>query len=264
LRLEWEASYLDGRTAARRPASVRITRTGLEILVPATGSRMFWPFRELRQTQGAYAGEEVRLEHGGELAEALLIADVGFLSATRAVAPDAAHLRAPARRRVRMSLTLGALISTVALAVGIYYVVIPAFARVAAARVPVAWEEQLGAAIVEQFAPRAERCEDATHHAHIDAIVAQLTGTIRPQPYTFRVTVVNSPVVNAVAAPGGHIIVFRGLLDRTDSAEELAGVLAHEVAHVLHRDVTRAIVQKARSEERRVGKECRSRWSPYH
>jgi len=245
LRLEWEASYLDGRTAARRPASVRITRSGLEILVPATGARMFWPFRELRQTQGAYAGEQIRLEHGGELAEALLITDVGFLAAARAVAPDAAQLHAPARRRVRVSLTMGALMAAVALAVGIYYVVIPAFARVAAARVPVAWEAQLGAAIVDQFAPRADRCEDATRQARIDAIVAQLTGSIRPQPYTFHVTVVNSPIVNAVAAPGGHIIVFRGLLDRTDSAEELAGVLAHEIAHVLHRDVTRAIVQKA-------------------
>ena len=58
-------------------------------------------------------------------------------------------------------------------------------------------------------------------------------------------TIVNSGIVNAVAAPGGNIIVFRGLLERTESAEELAGVLAHEVEHVLHRHVTRAIFQQA-------------------
>src|SRR5207248_840587 len=79
----------------------------------------------------------------------------------------------------------------------------------------------------------------------IDGIVAALPAKARPQPYTFRVAVVNSSIVNAVAAPGGHVILFRGLLERTDSAEELAGVLAHEVEHVLHRHVTRAIFQQA-------------------
>jgi predicted Zn-dependent protease len=59
------------------------------------------------------------------------------------------------------------------------------------------------------------------------------------------VTVVDNPMVNAFATPGGFIVVFRGLLDRTDNAEELAGVLAHEIQHVLHRDATRAILRQA-------------------
>jgi len=210
-----------------------------------SGTRFFWPFREIRQTQGTYAGEQVRLERGGELAEALLIGDIGFLSAARAASPEAAHLHDPARRRFRVGLTFGALLAAIALALGIYYVAIPAFARVAAARVPVAWEEKLGAAIVEHFAPASRRCEDPARQARIDGIVSQLTAKAQPQPYTFRITVVNSGIVNAVAAPGGHIIVFRGLLERTDNAEELAGVLAHEIEHVLHRHITRAIFQQA-------------------
>src|SRR5882762_6955381 len=160
MRLEWEAAYLDGRTAARRRAGVHITRTGLDVSLPDSGTRFFWPFREIRQTQGAYAGEQVRLERGGELSEALLIGDVGFLSAARATAPEAAHFHDPARRRVRIGLTFGALVAAIALAAGIYYVGIPAFAAVAAARVPVSWEEKLGAAIVDHFAPASRRCED--------------------------------------------------------------------------------------------------------
>jgi len=245
MRLDWEAAYLDGRTAARRPATVHITRTGVDVALRESGTRFFWPFREIRQTQGTYAGEQVRLERGGELAEALLIGDIGFLSAARAASPEAAHLHDPARRRFRVGLTFGALLAAIALALGIYYVAIPAFARVAAARVPVAWEEKLGAAIVEHFAPASRRCEDPARQARIDGIVSQLTAKAQPQPYTFRITVVNSGIVNAVAAPGGHIIVFRGLLERTDNAEELAGVLAHEIEHVLHRHITRAIFQQA-------------------
>jgi predicted Zn-dependent protease len=245
VRLDWDAAYLDGRTAARRRATVHITRTGLDVTLPESGTRVFWPFREIRQTQGAYAGEQVRLERGGELSEALLIGDVGFLSAARATAPEAAHFHDPARRRVRIGLTFVALVAAIALAAGIYYVGIPAFAAVAAARVPVSWEEKLGAAIVDHFAPASRRCEDPLRQARIDGIVAALTAKARPQPYMFRITVINSSVVNAVAAPGGQIILFRGLLERTDSAEELAGVLAHEVQHVLHRHVTRAIFQQA-------------------
>jgi len=245
MRLDWDAAYLDGRTAARRRATVRITRTGLDVALADGGARFFWPFREVRQTQGTYAGEQVRLERGGELPEVLLIGDIGFLSAARAMAPDAGHLHDPAHRRFRVGLTFGALVTAVALALGIYFVGIPAFAQVAAARVPVSWEESLGASIVEHFAPPSRRCDDPVRQARIDAIVSQLAAKAQPQPYTFRVTVVNSPIVNAVAAPGGNIIVFRGLLERTETAEELAGVLAHEVEHVLHRHVTRAIFQHA-------------------
>ena len=245
MRLDWDAAYLDGRTAARRRATVHITRTGLDVTLPESGTRVFWPFREIRQTQGAYAGEQVRLERGGELSEALLIGDVGFLSAARAAAPEAAHFHDPARRRFRVGLVFGALVAAIGLALGIYYVGIPAFAAVAAARVPVAWEEKLGGVIVDHFAPPSRRCEDPVRRAKIDAIVAALTAKARPQPYTFHVTVVNSSMFNALAAPGGQIILFRGLLERTESAEELAGVLAHEVQHVLHRHVTRAIFQQA-------------------
>jgi beta-barrel assembly-enhancing protease len=47
--------------------------------------------------------------------------------------------------------------------------------------------------------------------------------------------VVNAPQVNAFAVPGGHIYLNRGLIERTRNESELAGVLAHEIAHVEHR-----------------------------
>jgi beta-barrel assembly-enhancing protease len=55
----------------------------------------------------------------------------------------------------------------------------------------------------------------------------------RQIPYTFYV--VNAPQVNAFAVPGGHIYLNRGLIERTRNEAELAGVVAHEIAHVEHR-----------------------------
>src|SRR2546428_8579746 len=77
MRYEWPASYLDGQTAARHPVSVRLMREGLEVTTPG-GLSQRWGYDEIHQTQGFYEGEEGRLERGGELAEALLIADPGF------------------------------------------------------------------------------------------------------------------------------------------------------------------------------------------
>jgi predicted Zn-dependent protease len=82
----------------------------------------------------------------------------------------------------------------------------------------------------------------------LEEITATLTAPPPPNiPYTFRVIVVKDPIVNALAAPGGYILVFRGLLDRTRSPEELAGVLAHEFQHVLRRHATRALLQNVSS-----------------
>src|SRR6266446_2518403 len=61
-------------------------REALEIS-PAGGAPRLWPYRELRQTQGFYAGEEVRIERGGNLPETLLIPDSAFLESLHEVAP---------------------------------------------------------------------------------------------------------------------------------------------------------------------------------
>jgi predicted Zn-dependent protease len=242
---EWDAHYLDGRTAARRRARVHLQPTGLEIVVE-DGTRLWWPYGEIRQTQGTYAGEPVRLEHGGELAEALLVPDVGVLTALHRLAPGAARrFHDPARRRLRVPLVLAAGVAAIAVATVLYLWVIPFFATLAAARVPVSWEEQLGRRVVEQFAPARERCTGAEGIRQLEAIAAKLTSAVPGSPYTFRIFVVDRKTVNAFAAPGGYVVVYRGLIERAGSPEELAGVLAHEAQHVLRRHVTRALFQHA-------------------
>jgi predicted Zn-dependent protease len=242
----WDAHYLDGRTPERRPARVVIGHTGLEITLLDGGGSFRWSLAEVHQTQGFYTGEQVRLEHGRGLAAALLIGDVAFLAALRASAPHAAAtFHDPASRRFRPGLAALAAVGAVTLALGLYFWGIPALATVAAARVPVAWEVALGEAALTQLAPPSRRCLDPVRQRHIDEIVSTLLRPLPDPRYPFRVTVVDHPLVNAFAAPGGAIVVFRGLLERTDSAEELAGVLAHEIQHVLHRHATRAILRQA-------------------
>jgi len=58
-------------------------------------------------------------------------------------------------------------------------------------------------------------------------------------PWTF--TLLDTPMVNAMALPGGYVYVTRGILERMNSEDELAGVIGHEVAHVAARHSTASL-----------------------
>jgi Zn-dependent protease with chaperone function len=54
--------------------------------------------------------------------------------------------------------------------------------------------------------------------------------------------VISTPIPNAFALPGGKVYLFSGLLAKADNADEIAGVLAHELGHLQHRDGTRNLI----------------------
>ena len=70
---------------------------------------------------------------------------------------------------------------------------------------------------------------------YVGSIGQLLARTSETPSFTFTFTVLNSPVINAFATPGGFVYVTRGLLALADNEAELAGVLAHEIGHVVAR-----------------------------
>ena len=72
--------------------------------------------------------------------------------------------------------------------------------------------------------------------AKLERMVAKVVGTLTLDPenpdQTYRITILNSPNINAFALPGGYLYVTRGLLALANDSAELAAVLAHEMAHV--------------------------------
>lgn len=120
---------------------------------------------------------------------------------------------------------------------------LPALATAVTPWVPVSWEEKLGATVIEHLVQPDNQCNDPVRRKVIDELVAKLTASVPGSPYKFRVFIVNDPTVNALATPGGYVVIFRGLLEATRWAEELAGVLAHELRHVLKRHSTKLMLQ---------------------
>ena len=77
--------------------------------------------------------------------------------------------------------------------------------------------------------------EDEDLARYVQSLASFLGRTSRRPDIAYRVTILNSPVVNAFALPAGYLYVTRGLIALADSEAELAGVLAHEIGHVTAR-----------------------------
>jgi Zn-dependent protease with chaperone function len=241
-RIEWPAAYLDGRTAARRTATVWLEPGGIEVVVDG-GERFRWPYAEIRQTQGFHAADPVRLQHGDGIGPSIVVPDARFL-------PHLRELAGGEGRRFRRGgagwtrKTFAAAVGAIAVGAVLYVWGIPLAARAVAPLVPVAWEERMGAAVAQRIAPPSRRCRGAEGQRALEALLARLTAA-EPSPYRFRIAVIDDPTLNAYAAPGGHVVLLRGLLERARTPDELAGVMAHEIQHVVRRHGTRTLIERA-------------------
>ncbi len=126
-------------------------------------------------------------------------------------------------------------------------VYIPWFPDDVSLKVPVEQEVQLGDLMIDfmlendpQFAP--------LHSAVVDSAIwvisSRLKDSMGLSPYDYRFVVVDNPSVNAFAFPGGNIVVLSGLIEFTENADELAAVLAHEMAHVEKRHVIDGLIKE--------------------
>jgi beta-barrel assembly-enhancing protease len=96
-------------------------------------------------------------------------------------------------------------------------------------------EVQLGAQAAADINRQLPLVQDATLNNYINQLGNTIARQADPRGIQYRFYIVNSNVVNAFAVPGGHIYLNRGLIDRTENLSELAGVLGHEIAHVVER-----------------------------
>lgn len=116
--------------------------------------------------------------------------------------------------------------------------------EVAVDRIPIEWEQKLGQSAYRDFLGGQEVMQEGPAVAAVEEMTRRLVGQIHDNPYQFEVTVVKSDVVNAFALPGGYVVVFTGLMKRAERSEEVAGVLAHELNHVLQRHGLERIVKQ--------------------
>jgi len=110
---------------------------------------------------------------------------------------------------------------------------------------PVAWETRLADKTILEMKGKLRPVEDPARQALLDGLTKRLADALADRRYDFQVTIIDDPLPNAASLPGGRIFVHRGLFLVSEEPEELAGVLAHEMAHVTRRDGLRRLISAA-------------------
>jgi predicted Zn-dependent protease len=233
-----------------RPCRVELTM-GSVVIEPAGGAAVRWPYPALESEIG---GDDLgwaflscpQASAGARLAlrDPAAIAALAARTSGR-VHDDLTGLEAARRRhasRHRRGLVTG-LVALAAVALAGWLLLTRAAPEIVAATLPPASEQLLGEAVLAQMLAGETEIKVGPAVEAVRAIVARLAAAVADNPgYEFDVRVVESEAVNAAALPGGKIIVFSGLLAEAGSPDEVAGVLAHEICHVLHRDSLRGLV----------------------
>ena len=131
--------------------------------------------------------------------------------------------------RFRFWLTLSAVACALLLFVGYFGVLWTA--KIAIRALPVSVDEKIGSMAFSGM--EMGRKLEANHPA--SRLVQEIVDKLKPHAsipeLKFKVTVVEDKDINAFALPGGQIVVFTGLIKEAKSAEQIAGVLAHEMSH---------------------------------
>jgi Zn-dependent protease with chaperone function len=146
------------------------------------------------------------------------------------------------RRRLRVGwLVLGLVLSLPFLALAAFLARSDAIAAWAVARIPVEQEKALGDMVLAQTRAQMTLADSGPMAETVRHIGERLTPGTRLQ---YRWFVADAPEINAFAAPGGVVVVNSGLIRAAETPEELAGVLAHEVAHAELRHGMRSMVKR--------------------
>jgi beta-barrel assembly-enhancing protease len=107
-------------------------------------------------------------------------------------------------------------------------------------------EYRIGRMIVRGLRDQDRILEDPEITAYVQSLGAQLAAQANEGGYRFQFFVVRDSTLNAFALPGGFIGVNSGLILTTENESELAGVMAHEIAHVTQRHIARSVAAQSR------------------
>lgn len=101
-------------------------------------------------------------------------------------------------------------------------------------------EKKYGKEIFLQIAGSTPINNDPYISLYLQTIKAKLEAAA-PLPFPITLTIIQSPTVNAFATIGGYIYLTTGLISLSETEEELAGVLAHEMAHITRRHIAKRL-----------------------
>ncbi len=227
------AELFDGKTAIGLTGSVRISGTDLHFLADDGGHCVVWALATLQPTDRDAPSHAAtfRTRSGPER---LTISDPVVLAQLQ-------H-RGMWTARSWTARSWAVLTAAILASLGVAALVIAQLPSLLLPLVPHDAERAWSNATEAAVTLGQRRCDAPAGTAQLTTLMDRLAKAAGVQPAP-PFSVVDSPLVNAFTLPDGRIVILRGLLDRAEDGDELAGVLAHELGHVRQRDPTREMLR---------------------
>lgn len=105
-------------------------------------------------------------------------------------------------------------------------------------------EEKLGDLFLDIFKKSETEVKNLFVTNSIDNLVSKICTANKIERESIKIHILKKDEINAFALPGGHIIIYTGLILNSDNQEELSGVICHEIAHIQLNHVMRKLVKE--------------------
>lgn len=240
---EWKGHYFDGKSAVKN--DVTVTLDEKHIVIKFQDKTLKWNHDLCRIVDDIAIDNYSRIEYLDDKNQKLVVYDPDFLKLLSSKADFK-------KRFTRKSLSssklkryaLTGLVLILLILPFTYFFLLPQFSEFIARNMPVWAEKRLAENYYNLLAPKESRCNDEEKLLKLDSVMKRLLEKENDSRYEFNFTVVKSDIVNAFALPGGSVVFYSGLINKTENPEQFAGVMAHELQHVLNRHGTKAMVNQ--------------------
>lgn len=102
-------------------------------------------------------------------------------------------------------------------------------------------EEEMSREVMKVIIKHYEVINDSLIVNYINQLGQKIVLSLPPQPFEYHFYLIKNDEYNAFATPAGHVFVNSGLMEAMENEEELAGILSHEIAHVVCRHISQQI-----------------------
>lgn len=233
----YSGRFYDGESAQAHEVVVRCSTT---VIVVSAGADVLatWSYEGLLSPDPLVPGRQSRITHSSAPYARLVVEDGGF---PQLIVERAPHLSRGAHRKRGLKLVVGC-VAAAAGFVLLSYLFLTYAPRTVASVMPDEWRRGLGEQVLTALVRNRRECTAPEGVEALAQMSARLTrGESKPE--RIKVVVFDLGMVNAFALPGGLIVISHELIEKASGADGVAGVLAHEIGHVIERDSEAQLVR---------------------
>lgn len=241
-KLQFRGSLFDGRSAQKHNVRIELTPHHIS-LVLSDRPTVNWSYSKIRwaaETPPFQIEHEIDISKGHRL-ETLVVEDPDFYENCIRIAPQS-FSKTINNYNFNWKIFSAGILVLLLFFYGAFKIAPNYFVDQFVNEIPVEWEEALGDAILSAFPVKKD--PDPKVIFLLQNILRLLKQSMpEDTSYNLKIFILPTEKINALALPGGNIIIFEGLLKIADSPEELAGILAHEAQHIFLKHSTQGILR---------------------